>query len=233
MNTRTQLLCAWSGPVFAVLFGLGWFVVASFLPPHLPAAGAEDIATIYAQDLNRIRIGMVLSMYASGFYGPWVALIYVLMRRIEGRAAPVLSMTQLISGTMGILVFLLPPMLWIAAAFRPERDAALVLALNDTAWLYLTMVVSPFIFQYLALGLAVLADERAQPLLPRWLGYFAIWAAVIFIPAGMIAFFKSGPFAWNGFIGFWLPACTFFASIFVFTVYFARAVRNTQYPAAA
>lgn len=233
MNIQSQLLCAWCGPAFAILFGVGGFLIGGFLPPHLPAAAASDIATLYADNLGRIRLGMVIAMYATGFYGAWVASIYVLMRRIEGDQAPVLSMTQVISGATGISVFLLPPLFWLTASFRTAPDQGLVQALNDFGWIYLTFVVAPFIFQYLALGLVVLQDRAPQPLLPRWLGYLAIWAAVIFIPAGTIPFFKSGPFAWNGFIAFWLPACTFFATIFIMTFQFVRAIRNTEYASSA
>ena len=229
MNIRSQLICAWCGPAFAVLFAGGGFLIGGFLPPHSPSALAPEIASIYADSLGRIRLGMVLAMYATGFYGAWVAAIFVLMRRIEGTQAPVLSIVQLVSGTTGITVFLLPPLFWLTAAFRTENTPELILALNDYGWIYLTFVVAPFIFQYLALGLVVLQDNAPQPLLPRWMGYLAIWSAIIFIPAGTIPFFKAGPFAWNGFIAFWLPAGTFFATIFVMTFQFVRAIRNTAY----
>tara|TARA_R110000787_G_scaffold12074_22_gene39300 strand:+ start:456 stop:1154 length:699 start_codon:yes stop_codon:yes gene_type:complete len=229
MNIRTQILCAWCGPAFAVLFGLGFFLTAGFLPPHPPAASAQDIANIYADGDLQIRAGMMLGMYATGFYGPWTAIMYVLMRRIEGNKAPVLSLSQLISGTLGVTVFLLPCMIWTVAAFRSESSPEIIQMLNDFAWLFLTVVVAPFIFQYLAFGMAVLQDDKPQPLIPRWLGYFTIWAAIIFIPAGMIPFFKTGVFAWTGIIAFWLPAGTFFVSLFIMAHYFVRAIRNQAY----
>lgn len=229
MNTRMQLLCAWSGPAFAVLLGLGWVLLAGYLPPHSPAASAEEIASIYSANSLNIRAGMMLGMFATGFYAPWSVLMYVLMRRIEADHAPVLSLTQLVSGALGITVFLLPAMVWTVAAFRPDTNPEIILVLNDFAWLFLTVVVAPFVFQYLTFGLAVLQDPKAQPLIPRWLGYFTVWAAVIFIPACLIPFFKSGPFAWTGFIAFWLPAGTFFVSLFIMSVYFVRAVRNAGY----
>jgi len=36
MNRRIQLVCAWCGPVFLVLFGIGLVPLAGFVPP--PAA---------------------------------------------------------------------------------------------------------------------------------------------------------------------------------------------------
>jgi len=46
VDRRYHRLCAWAGPTFAVLFGLGFWVFAGYLPPHQPAADAEHIAAV-------------------------------------------------------------------------------------------------------------------------------------------------------------------------------------------
>lgn len=229
MNQKTQLMCTWSGLTFAAMFAGGWFLIAHFVPPHLPAATADEIARLYAANTSQIRLGLMFCMFATGFYAPWVAILYVILKRIEGDEAPLMAITQLVSGTVGYVVFCLPAMIWITVSFRPERDPQLLLLLNDLGWLILTMVVSPFIMQNLAIGVAVLQDRTAQALMPRWVGYFNIWAAIIYVPAGLIPFFKSGPFAWNGFIAFWLPASTFFCTIIVLTHFCRKSIRNLSY----
>lgn len=229
MNTKSQMACVWSGLIFGGLFCIGWGLIAHFLPPHSANASAQDIAQIYIDNTVPIRVGMMICMLATGFYAPWVVILYVVLKRIEGDKTPVMAMTQVVSGAVGYIVFCLPAMIWVTASFRPERDPQLLLLLNDLGWLILTVVISPFIMQCLAIGIGVLGDKQSQPLIPRWVGYFNVWAAVIFAPAALIPFFKMGPFAWTGFIGFWLPAGTFFATIIALTFYCKKAVYNREY----
>ena len=40
-------------------------------------------------------------------------------------------------------------------------------------------------------------------MLPRWLGWFNLWAQIIYLPGILIPYFKSGPLAWNGLLAFW------------------------------
>jgi len=64
--------------------------------------------------------------------------------------------------------------------------------------------VSLAIAQNLAIAFAILGDRSEQPIFPRWLAYLSIWVAVLFLPAGAVTFFKSGAFAWNGLLAFWI-----------------------------
>lgn len=229
MNSRFTLFCTGSGLAFGALFVVAWLLIAGFFPLHLPSASANDIADIYATNVAGIRAGMMLSMLATGFYAPWIAVLYVVTKRIEGDAAPIMAVTQIVSGAMGALVFCLPTIIWTAASYRVGRDPELILLLNDLAWLILTVIVSPFIFQNLAVGIAILRDKANIPLMPRWLGYINIWASVVYVPAVLIPFFKSGPFAWNGIIALWLPASTFFCTIIIMTIYCRKALMNDTY----
>jgi hypothetical protein len=61
---------------------------------------------------------------------------------------------------------------------------------------------------------------------PRWAGYFNLWVALLISPAGIVVFFKHGPFAWNGLFGFFLPLTAFAAWIAVMVVVLLRAVEN-------
>lgn len=58
MNKTSRLHCAHSGPVLAVLMGLGMFAVAGWLPPHRPGWTAHEIVQMFAEDRTRIRIGI-------------------------------------------------------------------------------------------------------------------------------------------------------------------------------
>jgi hypothetical protein len=207
MNARHQMLCTWSGPVFVAVFTVGFWFLAHYLPPPSPNAGAADIAALYRQNTGQIRLGMLLMMACSALVAPFVAIIAVQMKRLEGGAG-VLTCTQLSAGTVGILFLILPALLWTVAAFRPERDPNLILLLNDLGWIFFLMPFGTFAVQNLAIGIAILAHSGPS-VFPRWAGYFNLWVAVLFVPGGLLTFFKTGPFAWDGLFVFWVPLVVF------------------------
>jgi hypothetical protein len=67
----------------------------------------------------------------------------------------------------------------------------------------------PGTVQMLASAIPVLADRNPDPIFPRWVGYANIWTAILATPGCLITLFKSGPFAWNGAIAFWVAAIAF------------------------
>jgi hypothetical protein len=219
-----QLLCAWCGPLFVLLFGVGFWVFAEYLPPHRPSASAEEIAAIYQANASMIRVGMLFLLTGAGVSFGFVAAISAQLRRIE-TGPPVLSDLQLIAGVSAALLLLLPAMIFTMAAFRPERAPELTQLLSDAAWLLLIMPFPPACMQLIAIALAIFADRGVVPVFPRWAAFFNLWAAVLFIPGGLASFFKTGPFAWNGLFAFWLAAAAFFAWIIVMSVLLIRTIR--------
>ena len=95
--------------------------------------------------------------------------------------------------------------------FRLERGVEDVFLLHDFAWLLLVAVAPPPVLQALTIGWAVLSDKSEPRVLPRWFGFFCIWAGILFTPGMFAIFFKTGPFAWNGLLAFWLAFAVFFA----------------------
>ncbi len=223
MNTRIQLLCAWSGLAFALIFMLGFALLAQFVPPPSPNAVAAEVAARYREATAGIRFGALLMMISAGFIGPFVAVICIQIRRMEG-TPPILAHTQLACGTIGIAFFILPALAWTAAAFRPDRDAQLVLLLNDLGWLTFLMPFGTFVVQNIAIGLAILGDRGSPTLFPRWVAFFTLWVAVLLIPGGLLTFFKTGPFAWDGLFAFWVPLVVFFAWYLVVVWFLRRAI---------
>lgn len=226
MTTRTA--CAWCGVAFTALFGAG-FLIAGFLPPPSPGEGASQLAHLYRHDATAIRIGLQIAWSSSVLFLPFVALLTILMKRAEGEFAP-WAYTQLAAGVGSVIVFVIP--LWNvqAAVYRAERSPQTVQALSDLGWL-------PFVggwalpaTQSAALAVVILADRstdrRAAPTFPRWAGYFNIWIALLYVPAILLPFFKSGPLAWDGVLPFWLGAAAFFGWIVVMTVLSLRALRT-------
>jgi hypothetical protein len=212
------LTCAWCAIPFIVLFTIGIWPLAGFMPPPSAGFGAAEIASIYQENNLSIRSGALLMMASAGLMCPFLAAIAMQMRAIEGRHG-VLTITQISAGTVSVVAFVFATVAWTAAAFRPERSGDLTQLLNDIGWIYFLMTFTTFVVQDFAVGFAILGDKNEHPVFPRWLGYFNLWVGVTFMPAALLTYFKTGPFAWNGLFVWWIPLVVFFswyATMFVY-----------------
>jgi hypothetical protein len=222
MNRAVLRACAWAGPAFAVLFGIG-FLIAGFLPPPSPAASSRDTAHEFVQHRDAIRAGLQIAWSSSILFLPFVVVLSQLVKRVEGEYAP-MAYVQLGAGIGSALVFVLP--LWNieAAAFRPGRAPGTIQALSDLGWLPFVGAWALPAAQCAALAVALLADRSESPLFPRWAGYFNVWIALLYVPALLMPFFTTGPLAWDGVLPFWLGAAAFFGWIVVMTALMLRAI---------
>jgi hypothetical protein len=89
------------------------------------------------------------------------------------------------------------------------------------------MVFPPVLVQQLALATAVFGHP-GQTIFPRWVGYFNVWCALLLVPAVLLPFFKSGPFAWHGILEFWLAGIVFFGWILVMTYATFGAIKQQE-----
>lgn len=221
MTERNQRLCTWSGPLFALLFLLGFGVVSRYIPPPLPTDSAHEVAERYRENADSIRAGMVITLFALMFYTPWAAAISVQLKRIEGRRSP-LTYAQLGMGTVLSALFVPVIYYFVIAGFRPERSDESIQMLNDMGWVPFTGIIFSIFVQNLLIGIAVLGDKGARPVFPRWFGYFSIWIAIAYCPACLDAFFTTGPLAWNGILSWWLSLIAFLIYIIVTTTLLLR-----------
>lgn len=222
MRHGVQKAAIWCGPAFIAIFFVG-LLCAGFIPPSDPTMSAAEVATLYRNHSGMIRTGMTLQTIAPGFMVMFAAVIAIQLLRI-GDQVKVLAFAQLGAGAAGVILFIYPPLFWSVAAYRPERSPELLLLLHDLGWM--TLIV-PFIlafFQYLATGLAILGDERPEPLFSRWVGYVNIWVAISVAPGPLAMFFKAGPFAWDGLIVFWLPASVLGTWTIIMTISLLKAL---------
>ncbi|WP_244917292.1 hypothetical protein [Sphingobium xenophagum] len=139
---------------------------------------------------------------------PFLAAIATFMKKIEGPIAP-LTWAFVMVVAFGFVTLFFAGLIFTAAAYRLDRPDAVVSALSDIAFLLFVMPAVPAFVQKLLTGFVILGDRRAQPILPRWLGYMNLWTGVLLLPGLAIGLFKTGPFAWNGALAFWLPAVVF------------------------
>lgn len=211
---RLHMLCAWSGLAFAGFTLVGIIFLAKFFPPPSPALSAEAVAALYAGNLSGVRAGMVVMMMGAGLFIPFTSLIVHYIIRIEGRVG-VISVMQIMGGYSNMMLFFYPPLWWLTASFRTERDADLIQLLHDAAWLQYLGAIAPFLFMLGSVAIAAFVDDAERPVFPRWYGWFNLFAITAFLPDQLIFFFKTGPLAWNGLFGWWIPLVDFFGWIAV------------------
>lgn len=224
MSWGAQRAFTWCGAIFVAVF-FGGMLLAGLLPPHPPSEGAGEITERWADDPELHRLGLMLCMFAAGFSGPFVAVISVHLKRIDPSGS--YSNLQLIGGATGVVAILVPVFIFAAVSFRPEdRPDEIMLALNDLAWLPFVMNLPPALMQTLAVGFAVLGDRSERPVFPRWVGYYNLWTAVLFLPGGFVIFFMDGPLAWNGILAFWLAASVFGAWFLVMTAVLLKSIKE-------
>jgi len=222
MRARRQHILAWAGPVGLVLWVGAFLGLAGFIPPPHANDTAQQILHIYAAHTFRIRLGLLISLFASALIVPFAAVIYAQMRRIEGDGAPV-AMTQMCSAALLSVEFIVPIVVWLAAAYRFNVEGARIThTLNDLGWLLFVSVVSSILVQTASIAFDIFTDDRPEPVFPRWLGWFNAWITMLLFPAGLVVFFHHGPFSWAGLISFFVPLTAYC----VWTIVMFLAVRR-------
>ncbi|MDT7590710.1 MAG: hypothetical protein QOH45_241, partial [Pseudonocardiales bacterium] len=186
---------------------------------------AAALAQFYADNQTRIRLGLVVSMLGAALSFAFPVPIMLQLRRIRGGAA--LGYTQLVAGMVNPLLFVFPMFAMAAAAYRPDsRSPEITQALNDLGWLALVGFGGPAIVQTVVIAIAILSDHEEHPVFARWVGYFNVWCALLFVPGLLVIVFHSGPFAWNGMFAFWVPLTVFSGWFVVMAVVLFRAIKE-------
>jgi len=208
MTPKTQRLCAWCGPIMIAFWTVGFALFGGFVPPPSPRADAQQITDMIRGATNQIRFGLLLTIAGSALLGPYIGVISMHMKRIEGRDSP-LAYGQLVLGACLIMEFIFPMAVLQTATYRPERSPEIIQMLDDLAWIPFFGIASTAALETALLGIVILADRRGVPLFPRWAGYYCLWSATLFLPGSVLVFFKSGPLAWDGLFVFWMPVVVF------------------------
>jgi hypothetical protein len=225
-----QLFGAWCGPVFVILYLIGFVPLAHFLPAPSPSESAADIAKMYSDNAFGIRVGMVLDVIAGAFIAPWGAIIAARVRKHE-TGVPALSYALVACAGIGSLIAILLPLVWGLAAFRPQQiDPGITQMLNDAGWYILLFTFTIFTLWCIIIALATFLDRSQTPAFPRWCAYVNVWCGLLLFPAAMILFFKTGPLAYNGILALYVPLLAFFGWMVAVTYVMVRDIRQ-EYPA--
>jgi len=224
LNTGAQRACVHSAGLIVLLMAGALMIIMGWMPPVSPALDAQAIAQLFQEDANHIRIGAMMIMLSGAFFWSFASAISCQLKRIEGRDYSPMSDLQRSTASGTALAIIVPSLCWMVAAFRPERSPELVQLINDLGWMMFIGTIPPALVQVMAIAFCVLSDKSARPVLPRWYGFFNLWCGTGFLVGEAVAFFKTGPFAWDGFAAFWMAATFFFGWILVTWWVIARAI---------
>jgi hypothetical protein len=225
-EAKVQMWLAGISLAGMLLAGAGFLVIAGYMPPPRADWSPERIAEFYADNTTAIRFGLLISFFGWAGWGTLVIAVSAQLKRADGSPSS-LSRLAALGGGVAWTLLLLPTMLLVVATFRPERDPALTQTLHDIGWITAFYTTVPFIVQALAISAATLANRSPYP---RWVGYFCAWCALTFAPGSLLAFFKTGPFAYQGIFVFWVPFAVFGAYVMVLIWAVWRAARADLEP---
>lgn len=202
---RQELFGLWCEPIFSLLIALGWLGLAHF---WLPAPADLDPAATKEFFVSTHREGMVLGnsilIVACAFLVVGSIQFGLILAELEG-ARPLWSITTAVGGVLIALIVFLNAGFWIGAAYRPDAQPDVIVALNDVAWLGFLLGWVFLSLQMVATAIVALGEDGPEPMIPRGVSRASLVGAVLLVCAGGPAFTHSGPFAYHGALAFYLP----------------------------
>jgi hypothetical protein len=194
---------------FVVIYLIGFVGFAHFVPPTSPTLSRTALVEFYAHNRLGIEIGQLIALVSSAFMLVWPGAVSAQMARIEPGPLPMLSLMQYGAAVVLALLFMLCSLIWCIAAYRPDLNPDILRMLHDAGWLIFVMAYPEYLVQLGCIAAVGFADRRPCPFLPRWACYATLLTAFVGIAGGFSIFCQTGPFAWDGSLGFWLPVAFF------------------------
>lgn len=229
MNIGVMRLFLWSGVVVVVALIVAQGLIMGFIPGPSPALSPEQLAQIFVERRSAILGGALLQCICWTFYGTWAIPIIMFIRKMEGNTMPALTYASLVNVGGGWVFFILIPMTWAVMAFRAGSIAPETMQImNDWVWFDWLYTWPSFSVWMFIIAAAILMNKSAEAPYPRWVGFFNLWSGLLIFPAGMIGFFKTGPFAYDGMISFWFAVFVFFGWMVGMTLMTFRAVAEQE-----
>jgi hypothetical protein len=222
---RSITYTAWAGQA-AMLFMFSAMLLAwKILPPPSASLPLEQWAQHFSNNATGVYIGAMSMMLGASLFMIFFGGLFACLKRMEGNSTP-LTYAMIMIVPFGFFPLFAMAVFLVEAAFRPGMNPEIVGMLADLSIFMLVIPGLVGLVQYVGTGIVILRDVNAEPIFPRWTGYASIWVGIISLPGAVIPFFKTGPFAWNGIITFWIPAIIFGMLVTVFTWAMIRAAKH-------
>jgi hypothetical protein len=228
VDTRYWRFCAWMGPVFVAVFFLCWGLLGRNFPPFQPDVPAAEVASYFRENAGSVRLGMVIAMTFAPAYGVWGYALAKVLEQVDGKDTLMVQLAR-VGAAWTTITVLVPTSFWLTAAFRPEAlPDWMIQMLYDMAWLLIDLAYAVTSVQLFALGVGFLGDKRAIPLIPKWLSWYGIWVGFMFVAECLMPFFRSGPFARNGLLNFWIEFLIWMVWLPVMTFHVLKAIKRIE-----
>lgn len=224
----TMKIGLWCNWIFVALTVIGWLGIACFINPLSGDFGMEETKDWFTNTHQwRVIIGCTIFYIAAGLLTPGSIAFGVMLSKVEGRR-PLFSYTMAVCGVFISLIVFFNCCAWIVAAYRPEAGADVIQLWYDWAWFAFLLGWIYLAIEMVATAIVELQDDRSRPMIPRWFTWLTFaGAAGIFFAAGP-AFTKSGPFAYDGELAFYLPVLIWGAYISVTTWFMMQELKREK-----
>jgi len=216
----------WVMVIFYQLYGVLFFLVTRVQPPASPAWETSMVVQWFNDRHSGLLVGFGVVFLISGMCAPMNALLAYSMRRMS--VSRIFGYSYLIMYSLSAI----PGMLVMAiamtvGAMRPDRDPELMSWLYDFAFLSFEGTMGVFLIGSLVWMLAILLDENR--VFPKWFGYPNLCNALTEVVVAPAWIFKSGAFAWNGTIAWWINMGVFVTYTIVFLTLLRRMILREDF----
>jgi hypothetical protein len=223
---RELWIAWWTMVVFYQLFGLLFFGVTRTQPPPPPWWEPARVAQWFDDHHYGLLIGFAFVFIISGLTALMNALIAYSMRRMSVSRA--FAYSYLVIYALSTL----PGMLLLGigltvGAMRPDRDPELIRWIYDFAFMTFDGTMGVFLVGSLVWMVAILLDENR--VFPKWFAYLNLCNALTEVVVAPAWIFKSGVFAWNGVIAWWINVGVFVTYTTVFLTLLRRMILREDF----
>jgi len=221
-STKTGIISGWA---LIALMGTG-FLLSDVLPPPGPYDAATT-AAFYHEHVDLKRLGVICLIVGGTMFIPFGAAVADRIRRVDG-IGPVLAIAQVGGAIANATLMMVFGAMLLVALQRPEMPDSTYQLLNHVTWMAWAGLWQPGALMAVVTAVAIFNDQSDVPVFPRWVGWYSLFMAFGSLTGSLIPFVTSGPFAWNGMVGFWVAAVVYFTWFAILLTQFHLAIRGTS-----